>query len=56
MPNIRTRKYLNSVMYFSILWGIKEFVLEPIISKLKDDKDKQKRNKLTTTKTNSRYR
>ena len=56
MPSKRTKKYLNSVMYFSILWGIKEFVLEPIISKLKDDKDKQKLNKLTKAKADSRYR
>ena len=40
MKDKRTQKYLNSVMYFSILWGIKEFILEPIISKLKDDKQK----------------
>jgi hypothetical protein len=48
MPNKRTKKYLNSVMYFSILWGIKEFVLEPIISQLKDDKRKQKPTKVQT--------
>jgi hypothetical protein len=54
MPNKRTKKYLNSVMYFSILWGIKEFIVEPIISKLKDDKVEPKQTRLN--KASSRHR
>lgn len=41
MGKSKVDKYINSVAYFSILWGIKEFILEPIISKLKDDNKKK---------------
>jgi predicted oxidoreductase len=54
MAKSRTQKYLNSVMYFSLLWGIKEFVLEPIISKLKENKNEPEQKRLD--KTNTRLR
>ncbi len=35
MKNERAKKYIASVIWFSALWGIKEFILQPIIHKTK---------------------
>jgi len=32
----RTKKYLESIFYFSILWGIKEFVIVPVVERIQN--------------------
>ena len=54
MTEKRSKKYLNSIMYFSILWGIKEFIIEPIITKLKDNNHEPEQKKLNKTHTKHR--
>ncbi len=44
----RSRKYLNAIAWFSALWGIKEFIIEPIITKSK--KGKRNDSKQISTK------
>ena len=48
----RSSKYFDSLIWFSALWAIKEFILEPIIHKAKDGqkKLKQKPAKYTADK------
>ncbi len=42
------KKYINSILWFSALWAIKEFVLEPMISKSK--KQEQNNDRAETYK------
>ena len=44
----RVKKYVKAIAWFSVLWGIKEFFLEPMVN---NSKDRGKQNaKYTTTK------
>jgi hypothetical protein len=40
MSESRAKKYLKSIAWFSALWGIKEFILEPLINEAKHEKQK----------------
>jgi len=45
MQEKRGRKYIKAIVWFSALWGVKEFILEPLISKLKDEQEANKQIK-----------
>jgi hypothetical protein len=37
MQEKRSKRYLQGIMWFTALWSVKEFILEPLIKKIKDE-------------------
>lgn len=46
----RTKRYFKAIAWFSALWGIKEFILEPLVKKAKDDKKQHTKYKQAKAK------
>ena len=42
MKQRRSHRYFNSIVWFSVLWGVKEFIIEPIYNKIKTEQNAKK--------------
>ena len=49
MNKSKGRRYLSSIAWFTVLWGVKEFVLEPIINQLQNE-DKRTKQRIRNGK------
>ena len=41
MCESRAKRYIKAITWFSALWGIKEFILEPVVGQTRDKKQEQ---------------